>query len=77
MNEHNHLDNLVSDNTILHLGLWYKKNKNLNEKRKSLKKIVISPKYKFLMRKTRMAAIAKKGKKRNLDVLAEVSEQIK
>ncbi len=61
---------------MLHLGLWHKKNRKLKRKNKKLSRTLINLKYKFLMRKPRMAVSAKKNKKRKLDVLAEVSKQM-
>ena len=57
---------------MLHLGLWYKKNRKMKRKNKKLSRTLINLKYRFLMRKPRMAVSAKKSKKRKLDVLAKV-----
>jgi len=70
------LDKAIHDNTILHLGLWYKKNRKLKRKNRNLNKIMINLKYKLLMRKPRMVVTSKKIKRRKLDVLAEVFEQM-
>lgn len=56
--------------TLLHISLWYDKNKKLKDKKKSLKRKAISLKYKILLKKPRMAFAKKEVKKRNLDVLA-------
>jgi len=61
---------------MLHLGLWYKKNRKLKGKNKKLNRTLINLKYRFLMRKPRMEVSAKKSKKRKLDVLAKVSKQM-
>lgn len=61
---------------MLQLGLWNKKNKKLKKKNNKLNRALINLKYRFLMRKPRMAVGAKKSKKRKLDVLAEVSTQV-
>ncbi len=60
---------------MLYLGLWHKKNIKLKRKNKKLNRALINLKYRFLMRKPRMAVGAKKIKKR-LDVLAKVSKQM-
>lgn len=52
-----------SDNDILHLSLWYKKNKKLKKENKSMKREISNLKYKILTRKPRTAVIAKKKKK--------------
>jgi len=65
-----------SDSLLLHLSMWFNKNKKLKKKNKALHKQVINLKYKILMRKPRMAITEKKVKKMNLDVLADVSKQI-
>lgn len=67
------MDRDIHDNTMLHLGLLHKKNRKIKNKDKKLNKALINLKYKFFMRKPRMAVGAKKIKKRKLDVLAEVS----
>jgi len=76
LREKNKLDKAIHDNTILHLGLWYKKNRKLKRKNRSLKRTVINLKYRLLMKKPRMIVTSKKSKRRKLDVLAEVSEQM-
>ena len=76
LKEQNKLDKEIHDNTILYLGLWYKKNMKLKRKNKILNRIVINLKYKLLMRKPRITVTLKKSKRRKLDVLAEVSEQM-
>lgn len=76
LKEQSKLDKAIHDNTILHLGLWYTKNRKLKRKNKILNRIVIDLKYKLLMRKPRMAVTSKKSKRRKLDVIVEVSEQM-
>ena len=44
-----------SDNLLLHLILWYKKNKKLKKANRSMKRKIINLKYKILMKKPRMA----------------------
>ena len=66
----NKIEKTKNDNILLHLGLWYKKNKKLKQKNRSLEIKVINLKYKILMKKPRMAVAKKKVKKINLDVLA-------
>ena len=53
-----------------------KKNRKMKRKNKKLNGTLINLKYRFLMRKPRMEVSAKKSKKRKLDVLAKVSEQM-
>jgi len=76
LREQNKLDRAIHDNTMLHLVLWYKKNRKLKRKNKKLSRTLINLKYKLLMRKPRMVVSAKRNKKRKLDVLVEVSEQM-
>lgn len=47
---------------ILHLSLWYKKNKNLKKENRIMQRNIINLKYKILMRKHRMPISAKKKK---------------
>ena len=75
LREQNKLDRVTHDNTMLHFGLWHKKNKKLKRKNKKLNKALINLKYRFFRRKPRMTVNAKKSKKR-LDVLAEVLEKM-
>lgn len=42
LKEQNKLDKAIHDNTILHLGLWYKKNRKLKRKNKFLNRAVIN-----------------------------------
>lgn len=77
LREQNKLDRAIHDNTMLHLGLWYKKNRKLKRKNKKLNRTLINLKYRLLMKKPRMPVSAKRCKKRKLDVLAEVSKQMK
>jgi len=76
LREQSKLDKAIHDNTIIHLGLWYKKNRKLKRKNRSLNRTVINLKYRLLMKKPRMAVTSKKSKRRKLDVLAKVSEKI-
>jgi len=76
LKEHNMLDKIIHDNTMLHLGLWHKKNRKLKRKNKNLNRALINLKYRFFMRKPMMEICVKKSKKRKLAVLAEVSEQM-
>ena len=76
LKEQNKLDKVIHDNTILHLGLWYKKNRKLKRKNKILNTEVIELKYKIFMRKPRMTVTSKKNKRRKLDVLVEVSKKM-
>jgi len=76
LKEQSKLDKAIHDNTILHLDLWYKKNRNLKRKNRDLNKTIINLKYRLLMKKPRMAVISKRSKRRMLDVLVEVSKQM-
>lgn len=76
LTEQSKLDKDIHDNTIMHLGLWYKKNRKLKKKNRSLNRIVINLKYRLLMKKPRMAITSKRSKRRKLDALAEVSEKM-
>ena len=60
---------------MLHLGLWHKKNRKLKKKNRRLSRALINLKYGCLMMKPRMTVTTRK-KKKKLDVLAEVSEQM-
>ena len=73
----NQIEKTINDNTLLHLGLWFKKNKNLNNKNKNINRQIINLNYNLLMRKPRMVVTKRKEKKLNLDVLAEVSGKMK
>jgi len=53
-----------SDNLILHLNLWSKKNKKLEKENKAMKREIINLEYKILMRKPRMAVTTKKKNKK-------------
>jgi len=76
LREQSKLDKAIHDKTILHLGLWYKKNRKLKRKNGSLNRIVINLEYRLLMKKPRMSVTSKKRKRRKLDVLAEESKQM-
>ena len=60
---------------MLHLGLWQKKNRKFKKKSRRLSRALINLKYRCLMRKPRMTVVPRK-KKRRLDVLVEISEQM-
>ena len=71
------MDKMVHDNTMLHLGLWQKKNRRLKKRGKKLSRALINLKFKCLVRKPRMMMMmASKKKKRGLDVLAKASENV-
>jgi len=76
LREQSKLDKAIHDNTIMHLGLWYKKNRKLKRKNRSMNRTVINLKYRILMRKPRMIVTSKMSKRRKLDVLVEVSQQM-
>jgi len=75
LKEQSRLDKIIHDNTMLHLGLWQKKNRKLKKKSRRLSRALINLKFRCLMRKPRMTAVPIK-KKRRLDVLADVSEHM-
>ena len=60
---------------LLHLGLWYKKNKKLIAKNKFLKRKIISLQHRILMKKPRMTITIKKARRTKLDFLSKVSEE--
>lgn len=76
LKEQRELDKSIHDNTILHLSLWYKKNRKLKRKNKHSNKTLINLKYKLLVKKPRMVVTSKRSKRIKLDVLVEVSEQM-
>jgi len=76
LKEQRKLDKAIHDNTILHLGIWYKKNRKLKRKKINLNRTIINLKYRLLMKKPKMVVTSKRSKRRKLDVLAEVSKQI-
>lgn len=57
-------------NLLLHLSLWYKKNKKVKQKNRSLKRQVINLKNKILIKNPRMTVVREKGKMMKLDVLS-------
>jgi len=69
LREQNKLDRTIHDNSMPHLGLWYKKNK-LKRKNRKLNKTLINLIYRLLMKKPRTTVSARRSKKRKLDVLA-------
>jgi len=69
LKEQNRLDKIIHDNTMLHLGLWHKKNRKLEKKCRKLSKALINLKFRCLMKKPRMLAASRK-KRIILDVLA-------
>lgn len=75
LKEQNKLDKIIHENTMLHLGLWQKKNRKLKKKNRRLNRDLINLKFRCLMRKPRMKVVPRK-KKIRLDVLAEVSEHM-
>ena len=72
LKEQRRLDKIIHDNTMLHLGLWHKKNRKLKKKCKKISRALINLKFRCLMKKPRMLAAPRK-RRRGLDVLAEVS----
>lgn len=68
------MDKSIHDNSMLYLGLWYKKNRKLKRKNSNLSRTLINLKYRLLMKKTIMAVSARRSKKRKLVVLVEVLE---
>lgn len=77
LKEQGKVDKMVHDNTMLHLGLWQKKNRRLKKRCKKLSRALINLKFKCLVRKPRMMmTMASRKKKIGLDVLAEASEHV-
>jgi len=76
LKEQRKLDKSIHDNTILHLGQWYKKNRKLKRKNRNLNKTIINLKNRLPLMKPRMAVTSKRSKRRKLDVLAEVFEKM-
>lgn len=76
LREQSKLDKSIHDNTILHLELWYKKNRKLKRKNRCLNITVINLKYMLLMKKPKMVVTSKRSKRRKLDVLEEVPKQM-
>jgi len=75
LKEQGRLDKIIHNNTMLHIGLWQKKNRKLKKKNIRLRRVLINLKFKCLMRKPRMTVVSRK-KKRRLDVLAKVLEHM-
>ena len=75
LKEQSKVDRFVHDNTMLHLGLWQKKNRKLKRKCKKLSRALINLKFRCLVRKPR-TILASRRKRRRLDVLAEASEHM-
>ena len=75
LKEQSKLDKIIHDNTMLHLGLWQKKNKKLKKKCHKFSRALINIKFRCLMKKPKMLATPRK-KRRGLDVLAEVSRHM-
>jgi len=75
LREQNNLDKAIHDNTMLHLGLWYKKNRKLKRKNRNFSRTLINLKYRLLMKKSKMA-VTTRSNKRKLNMLAEVPEQM-
>lgn len=77
LKEQGKVEKMVHYNTMLHLGLWQKKNRRLKKRCKKLSRALINLKFKFLVRKPRMMmSMASRKKKRGLDVLAEASKHV-
>jgi len=45
LKDQNKLDKIIHDNTMLHLGLWHKKNRKLKKKNRRLSRALINLKY--------------------------------
>jgi len=72
----NEIQRTQNENILLHLALWYDKNKKLKEKNKTLKRKVLSLKYKILIKKPMIAIAKKKVKKTKLEFLAQAFEGV-
>jgi len=75
LKEQGKVDKMVHNNTMLHLGLWQRKNRKLKKKCRKLSRALVNLKFKCLVRKPRVN-LATKRKRRRLDVLAEASQQV-
>ena len=75
LKEQSRLDKIIHDNTMLHLGLWQKKNRKLKKKCKRLNTTLVNLKFRCLMRKYRMVVVPRK-RRRGMDVVAEASEHM-
>lgn len=75
LKEQRKLDKIIHDNTMLHLGLWQKKNRKLKKKCRKLSREFMSLKFRCLMRKPRMVVVPRK-RGRGLDVLEKASEHM-
>jgi len=75
LKEQGKVDKMVHNNTMLHLGLWQRKNRKLKKKCRKLSRALVNLKFRCLVRKPR-ANLATRRKKRRLDVLEEASEHV-
>ena len=75
LKEQGKVDKMVHNNTMLHLGLWKRKNRKLKKKCRKLSRALVNLKFRCLVRKPRVN-LATKRKRRRLDVLAEASQQV-
>jgi len=76
LNFQNEIQRTKNDNIMLHLGLWFEKNRKLREINKFLKRKVMSLKCRILMKKPGMTVARKKVKRTNLDVSYQVYEKV-
>jgi len=76
LKEQSKVDKMVHDNTMLHLGLWQKKNRKLKKKCKKLSRALINLRFRCLVMKPKRVNLAVRRKRRRLDVLTEASEHI-
>ena len=75
LKEQGKVDKMVHNNTMLHLGLWQRKNRKLKKKCSKLSRALVNLKFICLVRKPRVN-VATQRKRRRLDVLAEASQQV-
>ena len=75
LKEQRNVDKMIHDNTILHLGLWQRKNRKLKRKCRKLSRALVNLKFRCLVKKPR-TNVATGRKRRRLDVLAEASEHV-
>ena len=75
LKEQANIDKMVHNNTMLHLGIWQKKNRKLKKKCRKLSRALVNIKFRCLVRKPRVN-VATQRKRRRLDVLAEASQQV-
>ena len=75
LKEQRNVDKMIHDNTMLHLGLWQRKNRKLKRKCRKFSRALVNLKFRCLVRKPR-TNLETGRKRRRLDVLAEEFEHM-